>query len=186
MRRRSGLCSVHTTVGAQADPASARSLAQLDWAPRRDFAAGLDATALLPAFARDVLHGNEQVASLLLVVFSIGIATGSLLCETLSRRHVEIGLVPFGSIGLSLYGIDLYFAAGNLPAHFLAQFLAYGLACIQIEGVVGNQRHFHVGNADGVETVAEGQFCRETHVQAAFGFELPASELPGDLPDTEA
>jgi predicted MFS family arabinose efflux permease len=54
-----------------------------------------------PAFAKDVLHGDEQVASLLLVVFSIGIGTGSLLCEVLSRRHVEIGLVPLGAIGMT-------------------------------------------------------------------------------------
>ena len=38
--------------------------------------------ANFPAFAKDVLHGNEQVASLLLVVFSVGIGTGSLLCES--------------------------------------------------------------------------------------------------------
>src|SRR5205085_412788 len=38
-----------------------------------------------PSFAKEVLHGNEQVASLLLVVFSIGIGAGSLLCEVLSR-----------------------------------------------------------------------------------------------------
>ena len=67
-----------------------------------------------PAFAKDVLGGNEQVASLLLVVFSIGIATGSLLCETLSRRHVEIGLVPFGAFGMSLFAIDLWFASRGL------------------------------------------------------------------------
>lgn len=67
-----------------------------------------------PAFAKDVLGGNEQVASLLLVVFSIGIAIGSLACETLSRRHVEIGLVPFGAIGMSLFSIDLYFASRGL------------------------------------------------------------------------
>ena len=69
-----------------------------------------------PAFAKDVLHGNEQVASLLLVVFSIGIGTGSLLCETLSKRHVEIGLVPLGAIGMSVFAIDLYFASRGLPA----------------------------------------------------------------------
>jgi len=69
-----------------------------------------------PSFAKDVLHGNEQVASLLLVVFSIGIGTGSLLCETLSRRHVEIGLVPLGAIGMSLFSVDLYFASRGLPA----------------------------------------------------------------------
>ncbi len=68
-----------------------------------------------PAFAKDVLHGDEQVASLLLVVFSIGIGTGSLLCEVLSRRHVEIGLVPLGAIGMSVFALDLYFASRGLP-----------------------------------------------------------------------
>ncbi len=69
-----------------------------------------------PSFAKEVLHGSSQVASLLLVVFSIGIAIGSLLCETLSRRHVEIGLVPLGAIGMSVFSIDLYFASRGLPA----------------------------------------------------------------------
>ena len=71
--------------------------------------------ANFPAFAKEVLHGNEQVASLLLVVFSIGIGTGSLLCETLSRRHVEIGLVPLGAIGMTVFAVDLYFASRGLP-----------------------------------------------------------------------
>ncbi len=71
--------------------------------------------ANFPAFAKEVLHGNEQVASLLLVVFSIGIGTGSLLCETLSRRHVEIGLVPLGAIGMSVFAVDLCFASRGLP-----------------------------------------------------------------------
>ena len=68
-----------------------------------------------PSFAKEVLHGDEQVASLLLVVFSVGIGTGSLLCEVLSRRHVEIGLVPLGTIGMSVFAIDLYFASRGLP-----------------------------------------------------------------------
>jgi len=68
-----------------------------------------------PSLAKEVLHGNEQVASLLLVVFSIGIGTGSLLCEVLSRRHVEIGLVPLGAIGMSVFAVDLYFASTGLP-----------------------------------------------------------------------
>ncbi|MFN0186927.1 MAG: MFS transporter [Aquabacterium sp.] len=73
-----------------------------------------------PSFAKDVLHGNEQVASLLLVVFSLGVATGSLLCETLSRRHVEIGLVPLGAIGMSVFAFDQYLAASALPARAAA------------------------------------------------------------------
>jgi len=68
-----------------------------------------------PSFAKEVLHGDEQVASLLLVVFSVGIGIGSLLCEVLSRRHVEIGLVPLGAIGMSVFSIDLYFASRGLP-----------------------------------------------------------------------
>ncbi len=79
--------------------------------------------SLFPAFARDVLHGNEQVASLLLVVFSVGIGVGSLLCEALSRRHVEIGLVPLGAIGMSVFAIDLYFATRGLPS---AEVMALG------------------------------------------------------------
>jgi len=80
-----------------------------------------------PSFARDVLHGNEQVASLLLVVFSIGIGIGALLCELMSRRHVEIGLVPLGAIGMSVFSIDLYFASRGLPEATLltlSQFMA--------------------------------------------------------------
>ena len=69
-----------------------------------------------PSLARDVLHGNEQVASALLVVFSLGIGIGSLLCESLSRRRVEIGLVPLGAIGMTIFAVDLYFATRGLSA----------------------------------------------------------------------
>jgi 1-acyl-sn-glycerol-3-phosphate acyltransferase len=68
-----------------------------------------------PSFAKEVLHGDAKVASLLLVVFSVGIGIGSLMCEMLSRRHVEIGLVPLGAIGMSIFSIDLYFASHTLP-----------------------------------------------------------------------
>ncbi len=79
-----------------------------------------------PSFAKDVMHGNEQVASLLLVVFSIGIAVGSLLCEVLSKRHVEIGLVPLGAMGMSVFAVDLYFASrglGTAPVMSLSVFI---------------------------------------------------------------
>ena len=68
-----------------------------------------------PSFAKDVLHGDAQVASLLLVVFSIGIAAGSLMCEVISRGHVEIGVVPVGAIGMSVFALDLYFSTRGLP-----------------------------------------------------------------------
>jgi MFS family permease len=81
-----------------------------------------------PSFARDVLHGNEQVASLLLVVFSVGIGTGALLCEVLSRRHVEIGLVPLGAFGMTVFAVDLYFASRGLPPGTATQALGAFLA----------------------------------------------------------
>jgi 1-acyl-sn-glycerol-3-phosphate acyltransferase len=76
-------------------------------------------------YTKDVLGGDEHVATLLLAIFSIGIGAGSLLCERLSGHKVEIGLVPFGSIGLSLFAIDLYFASRGLSAHGLSGAAAF-------------------------------------------------------------
>ena len=70
---------------------------------------GATVLAQFPNYAKEILHGDESVFILLLAVFSFGIGLGSLLCEKLSGHQVEIGLVPFGAIGLSLFGIDLYF-----------------------------------------------------------------------------
>jgi 1-acyl-sn-glycerol-3-phosphate acyltransferase len=67
------------------------------------------------AFSKDVLGGDEAVVTLLLAVFSIGIGTGSVLCERLSGHKVEIGLVPFGAIGMSVFAADLYFASPAAP-----------------------------------------------------------------------
>ena len=64
-----------------------------------------------PLYAKDYLHGDYSVLVGLLTVFSVGVGTGSLLCEKLSGHKVEIGLVPFGAIGLSVFGIELYFAS---------------------------------------------------------------------------
>ena len=67
-------------------------------------------TMQLPNYTKIFLGGTESVSILVLALFSIGVGAGSLLCEKLSGRRVEIGLVPFGSIGLTLFGLDLYFA----------------------------------------------------------------------------
>ena len=78
-------------------------------------------------FAKEVLSGNEQVVTLLLAVFSIGIGLGSVLCEKMSGHKIEIGLVPFGSIGMTLFAADLYFASRGMKAGTLvgaAQFLS--------------------------------------------------------------
>jgi 1-acyl-sn-glycerol-3-phosphate acyltransferase len=66
--------------------------------------------AQLPAWTRGVLSGDASVVTLLLACFSLGIGVGSLLCERLSGHKVEIGLVPLGSIGLTVFALDLYLA----------------------------------------------------------------------------
>ncbi len=80
------------------------------------WAYGAAVLAQLPSLASAVLGGNEQVVTALLSVFSVGVGAGSLLCERLSGHKVEIGLVPFGSIGLTLFGVDLYLVTHDFPA----------------------------------------------------------------------
>ena len=85
-----------------------------------------------PSLTKEVLAGNEHVVTLLLIVFSLGIGIGSLLCERLSGHKVELGLVPFGSIGLTVFGIDLWWTAAHFAANpawwrLLADLAAIGL-----------------------------------------------------------
>ena len=92
---------------------------------------GTALTAQLPVYAQVNLGGvSEEAKSALLMlslgVFSVGTGVGSLLCEKLSHRTVEIGLVPLGAIGVTAFGIDLYFArSGGAPMAVsgLAEFL---------------------------------------------------------------
>lgn len=99
---------------------------------------GLVFTAQLPNYTKDYLGGSGSVETLALALFSIGTGIGSLLCEKLSGRTVEIGLVPLGSLGLTVLGVDLYFAC-HTPAKvhdlgalaFLAQ-PAHWRVCIDL------------------------------------------------------
>ncbi len=84
-------------------------------------------TLQVPAYTLVVLNGNEEITTILLVAFAVGVGLGSLLCERMSGKRIELGLVPFGSIGLSLFAIDLYFAqpVANLQAvSTVGEFLA--------------------------------------------------------------
>jgi 1-acyl-sn-glycerol-3-phosphate acyltransferase len=89
---------------------------------------GATILAQFPVYAKEDLGGDENIFILLLTVFSFGIGAGSLLCERLSGGKVEIGLVPFGAMGLTLFGVDLYFAstavAGAAGHAGLGEFLA--------------------------------------------------------------
>ncbi|MGL5430880.1 MAG: MFS transporter [Vibrio sp.] len=80
-----------------------------------------------PNFTRLYLHGNEAAVSFLLALFSIGIALGSLACDKLSGHRIELGIVPLGSLGMSLFGYLMASAIPNDLPQFttLSDFVAY-------------------------------------------------------------
>lgn len=83
-------------------------------------------TVQVPAYTLDILNGNEAITTILLVAFAVGVGIGSLLCERMSGHRIELGLVPFGSIGLSLFAVDLYFAQAApsvVPVSSVSEFL---------------------------------------------------------------
>ena len=106
---------------AKADPKVFLALIGISWM----WFFGAVFLSQFPGFAKEILHGDAQVASLLLVVFSVGIAIGSLLCEVLGRRQVELGLVPLGAMGMTLFTVDLYFASRALPPAALMDATAF-------------------------------------------------------------
>lgn len=77
---------------------------------------GAATLALFPSYCKDVLHGEPGVVTLFLACFSIGVGLGSLLCERLSKKSLELGLVPLGAIGISFFALD--FSISGRAHHF--------------------------------------------------------------------
>lgn len=73
---------------------------------------GASVLSVLPALVTKHLAGNESVVTYLLALFSIGVAVGSLVCERLSFRQLELGLVPFGSLGITAFLLDVALSLG--------------------------------------------------------------------------
>jgi 1-acyl-sn-glycerol-3-phosphate acyltransferase len=101
--------------------------------------------AQFPGLGHEVLGGDEHVVTLLLAIFSIGIGAGCMLCERMSGDTIELGLVPLGSIGLTLFALDLHFAAdaaaggtgvtvGTFLSHWRYWRVAFDLALIGVFG----------------------------------------------------
>ena len=103
-------------LGLNQTPAVSRSVVGNSWF----WFVGAIYLTQIPAYAKDWLSGDETVVTLILTVFSVGIALGSLLCEKLSGRKVEIGLVPFGSFGLTVFGLLLWWHSGQMPQNIQA------------------------------------------------------------------
>lgn len=124
-------------LGLGQTPAVSRSIVGNSWF----WFVGAIYLTQIPAYAKEWLYGDETVVTLILTVFSIGIALGSMLCERLSERKVEIGLVPFGSMGLTVFGLLLWWHSGGFPQNVQANdwltVLSYGQAWWVLGDVLG-------------------------------------------------
>jgi 1-acyl-sn-glycerol-3-phosphate acyltransferase len=91
--------------------------------------------AQLPNFVKFIVHGNELVVTLLLGVFTVSMAIGSALCNKLADSVIELGMIPVGSLGLSIFAFDLtlvdyaVFAGGPFA---IKEFLALGFSAYRI------------------------------------------------------
>ena len=124
-------------LGLGQTPAVSRSIVGNSWF----WFVGAIYLTQIPAYAKEWLYGDETVVTLILTVFSVGIALGSMLCEKLSGRKVEIGLVPFGSFGLTVFGLLLWWHSGGFPQNVQANdwlaVLSYGQAWWVLFDILG-------------------------------------------------
>ena len=69
----------------------------------------------IPQLTQQNLHASENVVSLLLTFFSVGIGVGSLLCRRIGGSEVNIKMVPVGAIGLTLFAFYLALSLAYVP-----------------------------------------------------------------------
>ncbi|MDO4450393.1 MAG: MFS transporter [Moraxella sp.] len=90
-----------------------------------------------PEFSKVILHGNESVVILLLTLFSVGTAIGSLLCKTLTKNQISLKLLPIGMIGLSIFAIDLYLSLNGIHIPATSDGTTYNISqLINIDGSI--------------------------------------------------
>ncbi|USD50851.1 MFS transporter [Vibrio sp. SCSIO 43153] len=80
-----------------------------------------------PNFTKVYLNGTESAVSFLLALFSVGIAVGSMACNWLSNHRIEVGIVPIGALGITIFG---FLMATSIPTdlprfHTFAEFVSY-------------------------------------------------------------
>ncbi|MCB1936291.1 MAG: acyl-[ACP]--phospholipid O-acyltransferase [Nitrosomonas sp.] len=95
---------------ARQHPVIFRSILGISWF----WLFGASFLSQFPTFAKDVVGGNEQVVTLFLATFTIGIAIGSLLCNRLLKGEIAATYVPLGIIGMTLFTVDMYLASSSL------------------------------------------------------------------------
>lgn len=112
-----------TIAIAKADRTTFQSLMAISWF----WFLGAAYLTQFPNFTKVYLNGSESAVSFLLALFSVGIAAGSLACDKLSNHRIEVGIVPIGSLGITIFG---WLMASSVPETLpefenFADFVAY-------------------------------------------------------------
>lgn len=92
----------HVLVAAHKNKTVFNSILGISWF----WLLGAVILSLLPTITKKIINGDPLIVSLFLAVFTIGIGVGAVLCEKMSFERVEIGLVPWGSLGISIFLVD--------------------------------------------------------------------------------
>jgi MFS family permease len=102
---------------------------------------------IFPPLVKNVLGANEQVASLFIAIFSIGIAIGSILINRLLKSEVSARFAPASVIAMGVFVLMLHFIAlawgkhgaqlttlGNFVFHPMAGLMIFCLLGVAITG----------------------------------------------------
>jgi len=68
---------------------------------------GAGLLSLLPLLSKNIFHGNEQVATLMLFTFTIGMGVGPFFLERATRGRVVRALIPLSLVGMSFFIFDI-------------------------------------------------------------------------------
>jgi len=72
---------------------------------------------IFPPLVKNVLGANEQVASLFIAIFSIGIAIGSIVINRLLKSEVSARFAPASVIGMGVFVLLLHFVSLSWSKH---------------------------------------------------------------------
>jgi 1-acyl-sn-glycerol-3-phosphate acyltransferase len=89
--------------------------------------------AQLPSFSKHtLLSDNPAMTTVLLATFSISVGIGSLITERLSRGELELGMVPLGALGMSIFSGDLFFIDLTAASSVLLDWPSVGIENVQV------------------------------------------------------
>lgn len=97
---------------------------------------------IFPPLVKNVLGANEQVASLFIAIFSIGIAIGSVAINRLLKSEVSARFAPASVIAMGVFVLLLHFVALAWGKHdpgltTLGNFVLHPLAAMMIIALLG-------------------------------------------------